>query len=260
MGRRREALSESYMGSQRKRHKRRVIKWGRLLSILLLVALTIEVVGALLTSPYFSVRKISVFGNTSLSTPEIIKLLDKSKGSNIFTIDKHAIVNRLKQNPVIKDARVFRRLPNGLLVYVIERKPDAILSVNGKLYLLDSSGIPYRCVSEVDHRLTVISCDNLSAVHMGKCISASEFRVARQCLLQVRRKKLPKITEIYVDQNDGLCLNTRDGFRVILGQPEQITQKIQEAARVIQEIRDFRTKGEYVNVSSPGNPAYKLAE
>lgn len=260
MGRRQPALSESYMRSERKRHKRRVIEWGRLLSVLLLVALTIEVIGALLTSPYFSIRKISVSGNKSLSTSQVMSLLDKLKGSNIFRIDKHEIVKRLKQNPVIKDARVFRRLPNGLLVHVIERKPDAILSVNGELYLLDSSGIPYRPISEVDRRLTIILCNNLSAVRMGKCISALEFTVARQCLLQVRKEKLPKITEIYVDQNDGLCLNTRDGFKVILGQPDQITQKIHEAARVIREIPDFRKKGEYVNVSSPGNPAYKLKE
>lgn len=260
MGRRRPALSESYMRSERKQHKKCVIKWGRLLSVVLLVALTIEVASALLTSPYFSIRKISVSGNKSLSTAQVIRTLDKFKGSNIFRIDKREIVNRLKENPVIKGARVFRRLPNGLFVHVIERKPDAILSVNGKLYLLDSSGIPYRPISQEDRRLTIILCNNLSAVRIGKCISAPEFRVARQCLLQVRKEKLPKITEIYVDQNDGLCLNTRDGFKVILGQPDQIIQKIHEAARVIREIPDFRTKGEYVNVSSPGNPAYKLEE
>lgn len=254
------ALSECYMRSERRRHKKRVIRWGRLLSVLLLIALTIELVGALLTSPYFSIRKIRVSGNKTVTTTEILRLMDKSKGTNIFRIDKHAIVDRLTQNPAIKDARVFRRLPNGLVVDVVERKSDAILRVNGKLYLLDSSGIPYRRISEVDPKLTTISCNNLSAIHMGKPVTDLEFKAARQCLLQVRREKLPKITEIYIDQNDGLCLNTKDGFRVILGQPEQIRQKIDEAARVIREIPDFRKKGEYVNVSSPGNPAYKLEE
>ena len=46
----------------------------------------------------------------------------------------------LLELPYVKDARVSRQLPDGLVVDIVERKPHAVLRENGRLYLIDIEG------------------------------------------------------------------------------------------------------------------------
>ena len=249
---------ESYEPLSRKRKKKYVIKWRRFVIFLLLLALAGEVIATLLASPYFVIKEVRVTGNKTVSASSVISRLGVPKDTNIFRINKRVMVERLKKDPVIKDARIFRRFPNGIHVHVIEREADAVLDASGKFYLLDADGIPFRVVKKLDPKFTVISTTKVKKVSLGKCITVPEFKAEKECLKWARRRKLPRPTVIYIDQNDGLCLNTQDGFRVILGGTDKIPEKLGEAMRVIQEIPGFKETGDYVNVSCLGNPAYKL--
>lgn len=54
---------------------------------------------------------------------------------------------RLLAYPWIKDARVSRRLPDKLLIDIVEREPAAIWQNHGQLMLIDPSGVPLEPVS-----------------------------------------------------------------------------------------------------------------
>lgn len=57
-------------------------------------------------------------------------------------VDLAAVRDRLLQYPWIQDARVSRRLPDKLLIDIVEREPGAIWQHRGQLMLVDPSGVP----------------------------------------------------------------------------------------------------------------------
>lgn len=56
-------------------------------------------------------------------------------------VDAGAIRRRLLQFGWIKDARVLRRLPDTLVIDIVERKPAALWQSEGQLALIDSEGV-----------------------------------------------------------------------------------------------------------------------
>lgn len=64
-------------------------------------------------------------------------------------VDLDLIRDRLLQYPWIEDARVSRRLPNKLVIDIVEREEAAIWQYHGQLMLVDASGVP---LEPVDNR------------------------------------------------------------------------------------------------------------
>jgi cell division protein FtsQ len=62
-------------------------------------------------------------------------------------VDIAAVRERLLKYPWVKDARVSRRLPNTLRIFIIEREPAAIWQSHGQLMLVDPAGVPLEPVS-----------------------------------------------------------------------------------------------------------------
>jgi len=56
-------------------------------------------------------------------------------------VDVSAIRDRLIRYGWVKDARVSRRLPDGLVIDIVERKPAALWQDNQQLSLIDESGV-----------------------------------------------------------------------------------------------------------------------
>ena len=243
-----------------RRRKRYVFNIKRLILSGLLLSLVIEVVIAAFNSPWFYVRHIRPTGNSIIPSAEVRKRLNIKKDDNIFLIDKSVLTKRIVENPVVKDIQLHRRLPDTLIVKVIERKPDLILSTRETLYEVDSMGVPFRIVKSGNENLPVIFCEVPGRITLGKPLHGSTFDVARKCLLLAREKKIFHITNLIVDQSGNLCLNVRDGYQVKLGKPYRLADKLYNAALTVEQIPEFRQHGEYVDVSVPEAPALKFEE
>jgi len=243
-----------------KHRKRRVINVKRLILSLLLTLLAVEVTVAAFTSPWFGIKKVRLIGNETIASRDILRRLDLRPDSNIFRISKRAMARRVMGNPVVKEVRFYRRLPSALIVRITERAPDLTLNAAGRMYEVDSAGVPFRAVRRAKSEAPVLSCKVPRRIVLGRPIRASSFGVARKCLLLVREKKIFQVTEITVDQNNDLCLNIRDGFQVKLGRPEQLSAKLNMAARIVKQIPEFRQRGAYMDLTVPEAPALKYKE
>lgn len=102
----------------------------------------------------------NVVGDAGLKVDEIqidgIKRMDKmtvltqalDQDSRAMPLVDLALVReRLLKYPWVKDARVSRRLPNTLRIFIIEREPAAIWQQHGQLMLVDTTGVPLEPVS-----------------------------------------------------------------------------------------------------------------
>jgi POTRA domain, FtsQ-type len=74
----------------------------------------------------FRITHVDVQGLHYLSRPEVMDALAVTDGSSVFG-DTDAWAERLTVHPLVRSARVERRIPDGLLVVIEERTPVALV-------------------------------------------------------------------------------------------------------------------------------------
>jgi cell division protein FtsQ len=95
--------------------------------------------GRVLASEHLNVLRVEVRGNQLLSEGEVRELLGPAVGENILSLDLEALTKRLKTSPWVASTSVRRRLPDTLVVEIVERVPLALAEVD-RLYLMDGEG------------------------------------------------------------------------------------------------------------------------
>jgi cell division protein FtsQ len=87
------------------------------------------------------VRQVAIQGNRHLDSFAINSVVFDQKSTAMPLIDLGEIRRRLLQFGWVADARVSRRLPDTLLVDIVERQPAAIWQNGGRLALVDPAGV-----------------------------------------------------------------------------------------------------------------------
>lgn len=109
------------------------------LSITTTVLILLKVATWLNAGVMFSLKNVEIIGNKNAPKSELLSLFEIDTTKSIFDIDLKAISAKIKKHPFVHEAQVSRKLPNNLVVKIIERQPLAI--VNGKkLSLIDKYG------------------------------------------------------------------------------------------------------------------------
>jgi cell division septal protein FtsQ len=104
---------------------------------LLLLVLASGVVGYVLGSSTFTVRRITVSGNQRLSTGEVQALLGHLVGSSMIAADIDAARDKLHDYPWVDHARIRRVFPDSVSVTLTERQAVAVGQINDTLFLID---------------------------------------------------------------------------------------------------------------------------
>jgi cell division protein FtsQ len=95
--------------------------------------------GKVLASDHLKVLVVEVKGNQLLSEGEVRELLGPAVGENILSLDLEALTKRLRTSPWVASTAVRRRLPDALVIEIVERVPLALAEVD-RLYLMDGEG------------------------------------------------------------------------------------------------------------------------
>jgi len=89
----------------------------------------------------FTVRNVEVHGRANMDRQAVMDIAMDQQSRAMPLVDLEAIRQRLKQLGWISDARVSRRLPDTLVVDIVERRPTAIWQFQQKLSLIDQNGV-----------------------------------------------------------------------------------------------------------------------
>lgn len=89
----------------------------------------------------FRVRSVDVQGIQRMDSEPVFKIALDQKSMAMPLVDVAGIRQRLLQYGWVKDARVSRRLPDTLVVDIVERKPSALWQDEQRLSLVDSDGV-----------------------------------------------------------------------------------------------------------------------
>ena len=96
---------------------------------------------ALLTGAgLFRVSRVTVRGNSRLSTGEVLALVSGLRGESVLTANLPGYRARLVDSPWVADAALRRVLPGTIEITVRERTPMGLCRLLDQLYLVDGTG------------------------------------------------------------------------------------------------------------------------
>ncbi|WP_428683300.1 cell division protein FtsQ/DivIB [Sphingopyxis sp.] len=95
----------------------------------------------------FQVKKVEVVGADRIDRLKVYDIALAQKDRSMAAVDLENVRHDLMQYGWIKDARVSRRLPDTLVVDIVERTPAAIWQHSGRLSLIDEKGVVLEPVS-----------------------------------------------------------------------------------------------------------------
>ncbi len=88
------------------------------------------------------VEEIVIDGQQRASQSELQRSLGVSEGDPLFSFDPDAAKQRVEALGWVKQAVVERRLPNQIVLHLVERQPFALWQHDGRFVLVDPAGVP----------------------------------------------------------------------------------------------------------------------
>jgi len=110
------------------------------LTALLLVGLPVAGGAWVITSPRFLLSNIVISGTSRVQPAEVGEALRPLKGKHLLLVSLADVESRLSQNRWIEGANLRKRMPDKLVVEVLERRPVALLRRDEGLFYVDRSG------------------------------------------------------------------------------------------------------------------------
>jgi cell division protein FtsQ len=110
---------------------------------------------------WFDLRTVDVVGAAQVSEEEIVAYSKLVRGTPVFNIDVARVALQIEAHPWVKEARVSRRLPDALVIEVIEYVPVGVVQLD-KLYYVDDEGTPFKIAppEAADHYIIIEGITN----------------------------------------------------------------------------------------------------
>lgn len=213
---------------------------ARLLLLLIKILVVVGIFTALiLYVPFFKVSDAQISGLYYLEKNALDNQLEDIKGQNIVFLKKKEIIDNFKSNSYVKEAEVKRKFPNKIMVEITERKPVALL-VTSDGFIQVSQGAVFLDIrqSPGKYDLPFITGIELYAIPgVGKIIEDDYLREALHIISSSKGALMNKIAEINVD-NKRIVAYTRNGITVLLGDSDDIDNKLKMLESIMEEIVD----------------------
>lgn len=134
-----------------KQTARRIALWagaGATLIVILAFLLAFRVpqrvaaaVGEQIGAAGFAVKRVELRGLSRMDQETVYRAVLDQPSRAMPMVDLEAIRAKLMSYPWVKEARVSRRLPDTLVVEIVEREPVAVWQYRGRLQLIDIEGV-----------------------------------------------------------------------------------------------------------------------
>lgn len=124
----------------------------------------------------YEVAKVEVHGTNRMDAKSVYDIALGQVDRSMVNVDLAAVRAEIVRLPWVSDARVSRRLPDTLVVDIVERTPAAVWQHQGKLALIDESGAVLEAVSPdamPDLPLLVGEAANRQAERLAKLMEAA---------------------------------------------------------------------------------------
>lgn len=234
---------------------RALASWRVIRVVLMGAVLTVigfKGIGAALDMPQLRVQHIAIKGASKLSTGEVEALVDGLRGDHILSADLESYRARLMQSPWVGGATLRRVLPSTIEIAVSERRPMGLARVEGRLFLVDASGvvIEEHGVQHAQYDLPIIDGLQGDSSATGFLIDPERARLAARVIdaTAADPRVGPRVSQIDVsDAHNAVVL--LDGDRALLHVGEaQFAERLRSYLSLAPTLRERLDEIDYVDL------------
>lgn len=191
------------------------------------------------------VSDFQVQGNQVLKKETIIDLLQLEKNHTFWELDPYELSVRVIQHPWVETARVKKRYPNRIEIWVVEKKPVSFLRSKSQLHLLDKQGnlLPV-LARETGWDFPVITDTNYIVSNASNRADSTNIQRALKLLDYLDGNPvlpLESVSEIQISNPVNFQIVTTNDIRIDLGM-ERFPQKLELLSDAMAQLETMKKK------------------
>ena len=199
------------------------------------------------TADAFYVEKVVVEGNSTVTAGEVAQA--SGAGSyNIFFLQFGDVEQRVRAIPAVRDAHAWYEWPNVVHVSVVERTPAFGWESNQHTSWVDETGTLFDMTAPLTATLTVHDADNKARQRLDPALMTALKAIALAA---------PALKRIDFADAGGLSFADEHGWRILVGQPDQIGAKLSMLKALSEYVAAQKIDVEYLDVRLPERAFYK---
>ena len=242
------------------RKKRRL----RLLRLFFIAAVIIGALAGALrwaTSPGTAFGSIVIEGTSQLTQSELLSMCGTQEPVNLLVVSPSAIEKAIANDVRFEKAETEYFWPGVLVVRVKERIPALYIACSYKGYAqVDYNGIVMSVsdgIKEAD--APVLSGVVTGNIFFGDTIKEKNVLEILGFLSKLDKEVTDSISEIAVDSGNNVKFNLRYGYPILLGNADNISDKLDIFITVFNDIKTKNIRAEYIDLTF-AKPYIKLRQ
>lgn len=242
------------------RKKRRL----RLLRLFFITAVTIGAFAGAwrwATSPGTAFGSIVIEGTSQLTQSELLSMCGTQEPVNLFVVSPSAIEKAIANDVRFEKAETEYFWPGVLVVRVKERIPALYIACSYKGYAqVDYNGVVMSVsdgIKEAD--APVLSGVVTGNIFFGDTIKEKNVLEILGFLSKLDKEVTDSISEIAVDSGNNVKFNLRYGYPILLGNADNISDKLDIFITVFNDIKTKNIRAEYIDLTF-AKPYIKLRQ
>ena len=207
---------------QERRERLQRVKWLKLAGV---VVGAIVVVMAILASPLFAIRSVTLEGTVYTSKEVVDQVRELLKGASVFTVDTGKARTILLDDPWVSDVRITTHFPSKALVEIAERVPVVwYVGTDQKVRVVDARG---RVIVVLDGWPTkYLQVEGTGPSLDAGAVADDAYRAAAQLVLALPDEIRPKVASLALSPGGELSMTLKSGTVVRFGQPADLQNKL----------------------------------
>jgi len=233
-------------------------KRKRLLVGAALVATAIALLWVAFWSPWLAVDKVVVIGTRHASRSAVTARASMAAGRNLLLLSTGRVQEAVEELPWVRRARVDRKLPGTVRVFVTERTPALLALSGGQRWLLDAYG---RVVAPAPRhtRLPLLAGWVEADLQRGLRLSSPRTTGALRAWRSLPRRLKDEVHAVIAPTRERITLLLEDGTTVRYGSAQRLTAKSKVLRAVLAQLRAEGRTVAYIDVRVPIRPAVSEA-
>lgn len=239
----------------------------RRLRLLRLFFIAAVIIGALAgawrwaTSPGTAFGSIVIEGTSQLTQSELLSMCGTQEPVNLFVVSPSAIEKAIANDVRFEKAETEYFWPGVLVVRVKERIPALYIACSYKGYAqVDYNGVVMNVsdgIKEAD--APVLSGVVTGNIFFGDTIKEKNVLEILGFLSKLDKEVTDSISEIAVDSGNNVKFNLRCGYPILLGNADNISDKLDIFITVFNDIKTKNIRAEYIDLTF-AKPYIKLRQ
>ncbi|MBR6766275.1 MAG: FtsQ-type POTRA domain-containing protein [Clostridia bacterium] len=220
------------------------------------VIILIGVLVFLINSTLFNVTEITVTGNKSISSDDIIIASGITYGTNIFHVDEYAAKENIEKNAYLVVEDISRTFPTGVIIKVRERVPVAQIGTINGYYVIDKEGIALDLIPVRNEVLTVVTNMGITQPNYAQKIvgeSDEKLNAMFRVLEAIEEYKLSGIiTGIDLNDPQKIMLTYKGEIKVQIAGAYSANDRLKNIVATVESVRDKLQEGSVIHLESEG--------